>query len=130
MGILLEIMQGFRVPAYMNVGDEEMRRQMWTLAHAHGVLISLVHFAFVITIFMVGTSASRCIGLASCCLISAGILMPVGFFLGGLFIYPGDPGLGVFLVPPGALLLFVAVCLTGVAVTRSHGLAVGTSNEA
>jgi len=39
-------------------------------------------------------------------------LMPAGFFLGGLFIYSGDPGLGILLVPAGGLLLVVAVFLT------------------
>jgi hypothetical protein len=41
--------------------------------------------------------------------------MPVGFFLGGLFVYAGDPGLGILLVPVGGLLLFVAVLLTALA---------------
>ena len=39
-------------------------------------------------------------------------LLPAGFFLGGLYIYSGDPGLGIALVPAGGLLLFVAVALT------------------
>ncbi len=32
-----------------------------------------------------------------------------GFILGGLKIYGGDPGLGIILVPVGALALFAAV---------------------
>jgi hypothetical protein len=42
-------------------------------------------------------------------LIWAAILLPVGFFLGGIVIYDGDPGLGVWLVPIGAALLFYSI---------------------
>ena len=35
----------------------------------------------------------------------------LGFFLGGLFVHAGDPGLGILLVPVGAALLFAAVWL-------------------
>ena len=47
--------------------------------------------------------------LASACLMAASLLLPGGFFLGGLVIYHGDPGLGILLVPLGALMLFVSV---------------------
>ena len=50
--------------------------------------------------------------LASRCLLGGLVLMPLGFFLGGCFIHDGDPGLGVLLAPPGALLLLVALFLT------------------
>src|SRR5438067_2276666 len=42
-------------------------------------------------------------------LIWAAILLPAGFFLGGIVIYDGDPGLGVWLVPVGAALLFYSI---------------------
>jgi len=38
-----------------------------------------------------------------------GVLMPLGFFLGGVLNSEGDPSLGILLVPPGALLLVVAL---------------------
>ena len=38
--------------------------------------------------------------------------MPGGFFLGGTFIYGGDPGLGIFLLPIGAFMLFIGVLFT------------------
>ena len=37
------------------------------------------------------------------------VLMPLGFFLGGVLNSEGDPSLGILLVPPGALLLIVAL---------------------
>src|SRR5690606_12227628 len=41
----------------------------------------------------------------------ASLLLPLGFFLGGLWHYAGDPGLGVLLVPVGGALLVVAALL-------------------
>jgi hypothetical protein len=44
-------------------------------------------------------------------LIGASILLPGGFFLGGVGFYGGDPGLDILTVPVGAALLVIAVCL-------------------
>ncbi len=120
LGIALEYLHAFRVRSYVDLGEPEVRRLMWTLAHVHGALISVVHLGFAFTAhFLVGWN-SRARGLASCCLTAAGVFMPIGFFLGGTFVTDGDPGLGVYLVPPGALLLFAAVLLTGVSVLKGH----------
>jgi hypothetical protein len=51
------------------------------------------------------------LGLASTLLIAASVLLPLGFLLGGIWVYGGDPGLGVLLVPPGALCLLAALLL-------------------
>jgi hypothetical protein len=42
-------------------------------------------------------------------LLAASVLMPGGFLLGGIWVYAGDPGLGILLVPVGGVLLFAAV---------------------
>jgi len=42
--------------------------------------------------------------------------MPAGFFLGGVRVYAGDPGVGIVLVPVGGLLLLAAVLLTALSV--------------
>jgi hypothetical protein len=52
---------------------------------------------------------------------AASLLIPGGFFLGGVVIYAGDPGLGIVLVPVGALLLFTAVFLTARGVYSPNG---------
>jgi hypothetical protein len=39
------------------------------------------------------------------------VLMPVGFFAGGILNSEGDPSLGVLVVPVGALLLMALVRL-------------------
>ena len=111
LGLALELLHGFKVGAYLNVSNST-RRLMWTLAHAHGTLFGLIHVAFAFTVRTVPDWPATRRALASGALRSASILMPAGFFLGGMVIHGGDPGLGIVLVPVGALLLFVAVFLT------------------
>ncbi|MDJ0847025.1 MAG: hypothetical protein QNK04_01450 [Myxococcota bacterium] len=111
LGIGLEAMHGFKVGFYLDVSNET-RRLMWRLAHVHGTLLALVNVAFALsTRLLPGWSGGRRT-VASRCLLGALVLMPLGFLLGGAFLHGGDPGLGVLLVPPGALLLFLAVLLT------------------
>jgi hypothetical protein len=110
-GLALESLQGFKVQAYVKVSNET-RRLMWTLAHAHGTLLGLVNLAFAATLRALPAWPDPNKRLASRALLAATVLMPAGFFLGGLFIYSGDPGLGILLVPAGGILLFAAVFLT------------------
>jgi hypothetical protein len=51
-------------------------------------------------------------------LIWAAILLPAGFFLGGIVTYGGDPGFGVWLVPIGALLLFYSIARIALDLSR------------
>ncbi len=118
LGITLEAMHGFKFQWYVG-DDNSTRRLMWTLAHAHGTLLSLINLAYAAAISKLGTSFQRFRMLSSWCLFLAGILLPGGFFAGGIVVYDGDPGLGILLVPVGGGLLFVAVILTAVAVERS-----------
>lgn len=111
LGIALEGMHGFKVGWYLDVSNDT-RRLMLTLAHAHGTLFSLVHIAFGFTVVMRPSWPVRSRSHASRCLMAATVLVPVGFLLGGLITHAGDPGLGIVLVPVGALLLLVAVFLT------------------
>lgn len=111
LGILLEALHGFKIGWFLDVGMET-RRLMWRLAHAHGTLLSILHVAFGGMAVWVGNWGASRRATASFCLSTSAILIPVGFFLGGLYIYEGDPGLGIMLVPVGAALLFVAVLLT------------------
>lgn len=111
LGIALEGMHGLKLGWYLDVSNEA-RRLTWTLAHAHGTLLALIHVAFAYTLGALAIPATRARRLASQSLTAASVLLPGGFFLGGLVIYEGDPGLGIFLVPLGAALLFVSVALT------------------
>jgi hypothetical protein len=108
-GLGLEAMHGLKLGAYLDL-DVATRRHMWTLAHAHGTLLGVLQVAFAATLRGVptlaegsaGARAGRLLGVAS-------LLMPTGFFLGGLWFYAGDPGLGVLLVPIGGVALVVAL---------------------
>ena len=117
-GLVLEALHGFKVGAYLNVNNET-RRLMWTLAHAHGTLLGLLNLAFAGTLRWVPAWPVAPRRLASVFLAAATALMPAGFFFGGLFIYGGDPGLGIVLVPLGGALLFLAVLLTALGLKYS-----------
>jgi len=110
LGLVLEVFHGFKVRWYVDLNNAT-RRLMWTLAHAHGVLIGLIHISFAATVHF-RPQAQQQRPLASICLVLAGVLLPGGFLLGGLVIHQGDPGIGVFLTPIGGLLLFAAVAIT------------------
>ena len=109
LGIALESLHGFKIAWYLDVANET-RRHLWTLAHAHGTLLGLVHIAFATTVSKLGTASGRW-RVASTCLIAAAALLPGGFFLGGFGIQEGDPGLGILLVPAGAVALLCGVLL-------------------
>lgn len=115
LGVLLETLHGFKIGWYLNV-DAEMRRLMFTLAHAHGTLLALVNIALGLTLRAVkGFELARGPSLS---VVWGSGLLPAGFFLGGLIIHDGDPGLGVLLVPVGALLLLYGVYSTARALGR------------
>jgi hypothetical protein len=110
LGLTLEALHGFKVPIYLDVGHGT-RRLMWTLSHAHGTLLALVNLAFAATADG-GRWTRRGAKSASFCLRAATLLVPVGFFLGGVRVHGGDPGLGVLLVPLGGVLLVVGLAVT------------------
>ncbi len=110
-GIVLEGLHGLKIGYYLDVANAT-RRLMWTLGHAHGTLLSLVSLAFAAATAFLRLPSIWIERVASPCLLAANVLMPLGFFLGGLYIYAGDPGLGIVLVPLGALLLLSGVLLT------------------
>ena len=117
LGLVLEALHGFKVAEYMNPSNST-RRLLWTLAHAHGTLLGLVNLGFVLTVPLLPAWEGRSRDLASSCLISASILMPAGFFLGGATPHAGDPGLGILAVPAGGALLLIAVALVARAAAR------------
>jgi len=119
LGIVLEALHGFKIGAYLNVSNST-RRLLWTLAHAHGTALALVHIAFGVTTSYLTGWAGRARAFASVSLIAASVFLPGGFFLGGLVIYAGDPGMGILLVPLGALFLFLAVFFCARATRPSH----------
>lgn len=110
LGIVLESLHGFKLGWYLDVPNE-IRRLMLTLGHAHGTLLSLVNIAFAATLgrFPLPDAARV---MASKCILAGSLLLPGGFILGGIWIYDGDPGLGIVLVPGGAVFLLCGVFIT------------------
>jgi hypothetical protein len=104
VGLVLESMNGLRVAWYVDVANET-RRTMFRLAHAHGTLLAIINIVFALCVdSRLGRGLRRPAGV-SVALRAATVLVPAGFFAGGLVFYDGDPGLGIALVPLGALLL-------------------------
>jgi hypothetical protein len=119
LGGLLETLHGFKVGWYVDVGNE-MRRLMFTLAHAHGTALALVNIVAALTARNVGNLELRT--SVSFSLIWSGVLFPLGFFLGGIVTYGGDPGLGIWLVPIAALLLFYSVLRIALDLSKLKGV--------
>ena len=103
-GLLIEGLIGFRSPFLL---DDSTRREMFRLAHAHGTLLNLVLIAAAICAKL---DLVRIGPIASLGLRSAVVLLPAGFLLAGIWHFKDDPGLGILLVPIGAVLL-LAVAL-------------------
>jgi hypothetical protein len=101
LGLALEALLAFKAGGYVDVGNDT-RREMWRLAHAHGTAVAVLNVVYGLTVKNVPAVGDA---LASACLLLALLLIPLGFFGGGVSIHGGDPGVLVFLVPPGGLAL-------------------------
>ena len=110
MGAFLEGLHGFKLGFYLDP-QNRLRREMWTLSHAHGTLFAVIQIAFASGLMQFGHWTAGRLKLASFFMLDAALLVPLGFFLGGLAPSESDPWLGIWLVPLGALLLFIAVVL-------------------
>jgi hypothetical protein len=118
LGLVLESLHGFKVRLYLDVSNDT-RRLMWTLAHAHGALLGAINVLFGLMLRVSPSIADARQYRVSRLLIGATILLPLGFFLGGVSFYAGDPGLGILLLPVGALLLLAALYLIARASART-----------
>jgi len=111
IGIGLEALHGFKIGWYLDVGNET-RRLMFRLAHAHGTLFAVVNVIFALSVQYFENWPTRRMELSARALKIGSILLPGGFFISGLYIYDGDPGLGIILVPFGAIAMLIAFVLT------------------
>jgi hypothetical protein len=106
-GLLLESFHLVKLPLYLDI---RLRRELWTLAHAHGTLLGAVAV-------LVGLSAGRLIPDATtraraARLVTWGaVLVPLGFLGGGIANAEGDPSLAIVLVPAGGLLALAGLAL-------------------
>lgn len=108
LGLLLEGMHGLKVGWYL---EFETRRLLWTLGHAHGVLLAVLNIGFGLMLELRHDPSARWQRVASACLLLSAVLLPGGFLLGGIYVFEGDPGPAVLLSPIGGVCLFVAVLL-------------------
>lgn len=114
VGAFLELLHAIKSPLYLDAG-RETTRLLLRLGHAHGTLLSLVNIAYALTVSCKPATGRPA---ASISLLLSLILLPAGFLLGGFGAHGGDPGLGVILVPAGALLLVVAAALAAQGVSQ------------
>lgn len=118
LGLILESLHGLKLELYLNL-TQETRRLMWTLAHAHGTLLALVQFAFALSISLLKIAHPRRILRASRLLLAAAFLIPVGFFAGGIVTHGSDPGIGILLVPAGAVCLITSAVFAATGFRKS-----------
>ena len=112
LGVALEILHGLKIQYYLNLANVT-RRMLWTLAHAHGTLLALL---LIIIGLIIGdiTSHRSPLRFVARLLAGSAVLLPAGFFFGGVFTIPAAPdtaGLPILLVPLGAVMLLAAVLL-------------------
>jgi len=101
LGLVLEALHAFKLGLYLDV-QSETRRLLWRLAHAHGALLGLLNVGYALVAKAWPRLDDR---LASRSLLSALVLMPSGFFLGGVFARGSDPGASVALAAAGGVAL-------------------------
>ncbi|MGA9771387.1 MAG: hypothetical protein WBV94_20305 [Blastocatellia bacterium] len=103
VGLLLEGLLGYKIPAYLN---DPQRRELFRLAHTHGTFLGLVLVAAALCAERYESQIPR---IARMALKTGSILMPVGFLLAGIWHPEGDPGPAIWIVPPAALMLIFGV---------------------
>jgi hypothetical protein len=119
LGVALEALHGLKAGFYLDPGLP-LRRELWTLAHAHGTLFALVNLAWAGQLADLTSFPSERRTRSSYLLLCGSVLVPLGFFLGGAFATEHDPWSGVLLVPLGALCMLYAVGSTASAASRAR----------
>jgi hypothetical protein len=117
LGVALEAAHGLKLGWYLRAANES-RRLVLTLAHAHGTILALVNIGFAQSLRLHAQTRLRLVSSASWTLLAATVVLPLGFFLGAFVVHGSDPGIGAWLVPPGAMLLLVALYLIARSVGR------------
>lgn len=108
LGLTLEALHALKVDVYLG---SSMRREMWTLAHAHGGVLGILCLVY-------ASAAERWLDCRrresiATTLRWGAVLMPAGFFGGGICNAEGDPSFAILLVPIGGLLLLIALWRAG-----------------
>lgn len=107
LGLALEVLHGLKVQWYLSLANEA-RRLLWTLAHAHGVLLGLLNVAYALSLRNFPVRGRRT-GQVSALLIGGSLCLPTGFLLGGIVVHGGDPNVFIVLSPVGGAMLAAGV---------------------
>ena len=114
LGLTLEALHAMKVQVYLG---SALRRELWTLAHAHGNLLGIL--CLVVALLAPRLIADERSRRRAEWMLSAGaVLMPLGFLLGGVLSSESDPSFPILLVPIGGVLVFVALAIVAVNATR------------
>ena len=105
LGLTLEALHAMKVQVYLG---SELRRELWTLAHAHGNLLGILCLVFAALGERITPAAAARARLGTWLAVGA-VLMPLGFLLGGVLNSESDPSPGILLVPAGGLVLLTAL---------------------
>lgn len=117
-GLLVDLMLGLKLGLYLDV-DNQTRRLLWRLAHAHAAGFSLVHLVFAAYLSTQVDRISTPLRAASQLATIGLIALPAGFALGGAQLYGDDPGLAIFLAPVGGVAMtLAAACIVWDAYSR------------
>lgn len=102
-GLFLEGLLGYKIPIYLN---DNMRRELFRLAHTHGALLSVILIIVAICLRLDFFQSNNYLQYS---LRIGSIVMPLGFLLGGVWHYESDPGIAVWLVPVGAVMVIFGI---------------------
>ena len=123
LGLTLEALHAFKLGWYLDLAHET-RRLMLRLAHAHGALLGLVQIGFALSWRHRRPAGPALERAASIALAAGSLLLPAGFFFGGLVVDGGDPNPAIVLSPVGAL------CVVGATAFLAWRLVLGPGAEA
>ncbi|MGH8482335.1 MAG: hypothetical protein ACRES8_07735 [Nevskiaceae bacterium] len=113
-GLTLEALHGIKAAWYL---EQHLRRELWILAHAHGALLALLNLAFAVAAAPLYADARKR-ALAGRTLRWGSLLVPAGFFFGGIGNSETDPSLPILATPVGALLVLHALASAAVQAWR------------
>ncbi|MBN8615794.1 MAG: hypothetical protein J0L92_34695 [Deltaproteobacteria bacterium] len=113
LGIALEAAHGLKLAGYL---DDELTRLLLTLAHAHGVALSLLLVVFA---HAGAPLLSKADAWTSRLLTGAAVALPLGFALSSIAHPESDPGIAILIVPIAGLALVIGLARVAFASWRS-----------
>src|SRR5580658_8275482 len=64
LGVFLEFLHGYKLSFYLDP-ERKLRRELWTLAHAHGTLLALIQIGFAAGLMQFGNWTVKRLKLVS-----------------------------------------------------------------